>query len=144
MKCSLTAPNSAAQVTNGSSDPCDRLPGALQCKRKSVGHGGLRDNIKLQSEMHDGLRDLRPDTTNDAVGSHKPGSGYRLDQMLRYLCVDGRHPGDVYNGDLSSGLHDVVEQVLHHHLSTLAVEGADQRKQNDPVPKLHYGSGKLQ
>src|SRR5262249_30402367 len=119
------------------------LPGALQCQRESVCHGCLRNNIKLQPKMYDGLRDLRPDATDNAIGTHQSGSRYGLDQVLGHHCVDRWHPGDIDDGDLSSGLHDVVEQVLHHLLSTLAVKGADQRKENDPLPELHYGSGKL-
>src|SRR5262245_7815341 len=123
---------------------CDEPPSALQCQRKGVRHGCLRDNSKLQPEMDYGLRDLRTDAADNAIGTHQPGSRYGLDQVLGYQAVNGRHPGDVDDGNLSAGLHDAIEQIFHHRLGALAIERADQRKENDPLPQLHYGRGKLQ
>ncbi len=94
--------------------------------------------------MDDGLCDLRTDAADNAIGTHQSGSRYSFDQMLRHKCVDRRDTRDVYDGDLSSRLHDVVKQVLHHQLSALTIERADQRKENDLLPEFHYGSGKLQ
>src|SRR5215510_4235611 len=71
-------------------------------------------------KMHDGLRDLRTDATDNAIGTHQSGSRYGLDEMLGHQCVHNGKTRDVHHGDLGSGLYDVVEQVLHHHLIALA------------------------
>src|SRR5262247_1323211 len=57
--------------------------------------------------------------------------------MLSHQGIHRRNPGDVDDGNLSFALHDVGEQVLHHQLSALTVESADQWKQNDPFPPLY-------
>src|SRR5262249_60584283 len=101
-------------------------------------------DVELQPEMHDGLRDLWPDAADDAVGAHESSSRYGLDQMLSHQGIDGWHAGDVDDGDLGSRLDDVIEQILHHGLSTLAVQRADQGQGQDLVPQFHHRGGKLQ
>ena len=44
-------------------------------------------------------RDLRPDAADDAVGAHQARRRHGLDQVLRHQRVDGRHAGDVDDGD---------------------------------------------
>ena len=85
--------------------------------------------------MDDGLRNLRADAADDAVGAHQPGGGDRFQQMLRDQRVDGGHARDVENGDLRAGVDDSLEQVFHDHLRAGAVERADQRQRQDAFPQ---------
>jgi hypothetical protein len=94
--------------------------------------------------MDDGLGDLRPDAADDAFRPHEPRRGHRLEQMLRYERVDGRHTGDVEDGDGRSGLHDALQQRLHDDLRARAVEGPDHRQGQDAVPQLDDRGGELE
>ena len=58
------------------------------------------DVAEIDAEMHDRLRDLRPDAADDAVGAHQPRRRHGLQQMLRDQRVDRRHAGDVDDRDL--------------------------------------------
>ena len=53
-----------------------------------------------------GLRDLRPDAADDALGAHQPRGGDGLEQVLRDQRVDRRHAGDVDDRDAGAGLDD--------------------------------------
>ncbi len=56
----------------------------------------LVDHVaQVDAEVHDGLRDLRPDAADDAVGAHQPRRRDRLEQVLGDQRVDGGHAGDV-------------------------------------------------
>ena len=91
--------------------------------------------VQVHAEMDDRLRDLRPDAADDAVGAHQPRGRHRLQQVLRDQRVDGRHAGDVEDGDRRAGLDDALQQVLHHDLRARAVERADERQRQDAVPQ---------
>src|SRR5688572_11734028 len=96
--------------------------------RERVGERGLGGHVaEVDSEMHDGLRDLRANAADDALGAHQPGGRHRLQEVLRHERVDRGHPGDVENGVRGAGLDDLLEQVLHHGLGARAVEGSDHR-----------------
>ena len=62
----------------------------------------------------------------------------RLQQMLRRQRVDRRHAGDVDDGDFGAVVDDVLQQVLHHDLGALAVERADDRNGEHPIPQFHH------
>ena len=96
----------------------------------------LEIDVQLDAEMHHGLRDLRPDAADDAVGAHQPRGGDGLQQMLGGQRIDRGHAGDVDDGDFRFGIDDGLQQVFHHHLGALAVQRADQRQRQDAVPQL--------
>jgi hypothetical protein len=66
--------------------------------------------------VDDGLRDLRPDAADDAVGAHQADGRHGLEQVLRHQRVDGRHAGDVDDGDLGARLDDALQQRFHDQL----------------------------
>ena len=105
----------------------DRFSEPTERQGESVGHRRLGDDAELEPEMDDGLRDLRPNAADDAVGPHQAGGRHGLDQVLRHQCVDGRHTGDVDDGDLGARGDDLFEQAFHDDLGARAVERADQR-----------------
>ena len=54
----------------------DRHTEALQSEQKGIRHRGFRgDVLKIDAQMHDGLRDLRTDAANNAIRSHQPRRG---------------------------------------------------------------------
>jgi hypothetical protein len=113
---------------------CDEVEPSL-CRVLNL----LREHpTKLDPEMDDRLRDLRPDAADDAVRAHEPGGGHRLQQVLGHEGVHRRDARDVDDGDRRPGLHDALEQVLHHDLGPGAVERPDQRQREDAVPELHH------
>src|SRR5271165_2264936 len=58
----------------------DRFPELTERQGESVGHRRLRNDAELEPEMDDGLRNLRPDAADDAVGPHQAGGCHGLDQ----------------------------------------------------------------
>ena len=62
-----------------------------------------------------------------------------FEQVLGDQRVDGGHAGDVDDRDRRAGLDDPLEEALHDHLGAGAVERADERQREDPVPQLHDG-----
>jgi hypothetical protein len=60
-----------------------------------------------------------------------------LEQVLGHQRVHRGHAGDVDDRDPRAGVHDALEQVLHHHLGARAVQRADQRQAEHSVPQLH-------
>src|SRR5687767_10504665 len=123
----------------------NRLAGALQGDGEGGGERRLRGHrLQLHAQMHDRLRDLRPDAADETVGPHQPRGGNRLQKMLGHERVDRRHARDVDDGDGSAGLDDALEQVLHDHLGPRAVEGADEREREDAVPERDHRSRQLE
>ncbi len=89
--------------------------------------------------MDDGLGDLRPDAGDDAVRAHQAGGGHGLQQVLGDQGVDGRHAGDVDDGDGRTGVDDALQQRFHHHLGAGAVERADDRQGENPFSQADDG-----
>ena len=112
---------------------------SLQGQSKSVGQLGLgHDIFKVDAQVDDGLRDLRPHTADDAFRAHQPSRGDGLQQVLRNQRVHGRHARDVDDGELRIRCHNCLQQALHHYLGARAVESADDGKRQDAVPKLDH------
>src|SRR3954470_16188220 len=85
----------------------------LQCERERIRKIRLRhDALQVEAEMHDGLRDLRTHAADDGIGTHEADGRHGLQQMLGDQGVDGRHAGDVDDGDFRTGFHDALEQRL--------------------------------
>src|SRR5262245_60349515 len=123
----------------------DGEPAAIERHGEGVGDRCLRDDaLQLDPEMHDRLRDLRPDAADDALGSHEPRGGNRLQEVLRDERVDGGHAGDVDDRDPRAGGDDLLEEALHHDLRPGAVERADQREREDALPELDDRRRELQ
>ncbi len=117
----------------------------LQRESEGVRERGTRmDALQVDAQVHDGLRDLRPDAAHDAVGTHEPDGGHRLEQVLRDQRVHRGHAGDVDDGDVGSGVHDALQQRFHHHLGAVAVERSDHRHGQHAVPQLDHRGGQLQ
>ena len=89
--------------------------------------------------MNDGLRDLRPDAADDAVGPHQPRRRNGLQQVLRRQRIDGRHAGDIDDGDFGAVIDDVLKKVFHHDLRARAVERSDDRDRQNPSHNLTTG-----
>ena len=118
---------------------------ALERDGERVGQGRLRHHAaQLDAQMHDGLRDLRADAADDAVGAHQPGRRHGLEEMLGHQGVDGGYAGDVDDGDAAPGLDDALEQALHHDLRARAVERADEGQREDTLPELDDRRGQLE
>jgi hypothetical protein len=64
--------------------------------------------------------------------------------VLRDERVDGRHAGDVDDGDFGAGIDQPLQQRLHHDLRAGAVERADHRQRNHAVPELDHRRRQLQ
>src|SRR5215472_10282783 len=60
------------------------------CQRR-LGHHSLQ----VDTQMDDGLRNLRSNSADDAIRTHHPNGGYGLEQMLGSLSIYGGHSGDV-------------------------------------------------
>ena len=55
------------------------MPVRLQRHGEGVRHRRLGgDVLEVHAQMDDGLRDLRADPADDAIGAHQPGGGHRL------------------------------------------------------------------
>ncbi len=91
--------------------------------------------FELDPEMDDGLRDLGPDTADDAIGAHEPRRRHGLEQMLRHQRVDGRHAGDVDDRDLRARGDDRLQEIFHYDLRAIAIERPDQRQRENLVPQ---------
>src|SRR4051812_30023261 len=79
----------------GSAVGDDGLAEPPQGDREGIGKRGLGgDRVEIDAEVDDGLRDLRPDAANDAVGAHEAGGSDGLEKMLRHQRVHGRNAGD--------------------------------------------------
>ena len=125
--------------TRRSRHPHHRAAGPRQRYPECVRQRRLRDHVaKVDSQVHHGLRDLRTNAADDALRSHEPRGGHGLEQMLRRQGIDRGHAGDVEDGDLRAGFDDSLQQRLHRDLRARAVEGADHRKRQDPVPERHH------
>src|SRR6185312_7042555 len=70
-----TAPSSGSGCVPSAALPglfLDLPAGALERDAKSVGERRLGDHLaEIHAQVHDGLRDLRPDAADDAVGAHQ-------------------------------------------------------------------------
>ena len=126
----------------------DRLYGqSRRVKRhgEGVGQRGLGDHVaQLHSQMNDGLGNLRTNAANDAVGSHETRRRDRLQQVLRYQRIDERNTGDIDDGDVRTGIDNLLQETFHDDLCPLAIQRPDQRKRQDSMPQFHHRSRKLQ
>ena len=94
----------ALSVARAAPDLDDPAAGASSATAKaSASVAFVMTAVELDAEVDDGLRDLRADAADDAVGAHQARRGDRLQQVLRHQRVDGRHAGDVDDGDLRAG-----------------------------------------
>ena len=84
----------------------DLAADALQRQLQGIGKRRLGNDVELDAEVDHRLGDLRTDAADHAVGAHQPGGGDRLEQMLGHQGVDGRHAGDVDDGDLGALVDD--------------------------------------
>ena len=80
-------------------------------------------NIRTALNVERG--DLRPNAADNTIRAHQTGSGNGLQQMLSHQRVNGRNSRDVDNREGGPGSDDLLQQGLHHDLSSRAVEGAD-------------------
>src|SRR5678815_800515 len=88
---------------------------------EGVGQRGLGDDVlKVDAEVHDGLRDLWADAADDAFGAHESRGGDGLEEVLRHQGIHRGHTGDVDDGDGGAGLDDLGEQVLHDDLRAVS------------------------
>ena len=94
--------------------------------------------------MDDGLRNLRPDSAQNALRAHQSSRGNRFQQVLRDQRIYSRHAGNIDNCKPRVGVHDRLQKRLHDHLGAGAVQRADQRKGNNPIPQGDHRSGKLE
>jgi hypothetical protein len=83
-------------------------------------------------------------SADDAVGAHQARGRDGLHEVLRDERVDGRHAGDVDDGDRGARVDDLLQDVFHHHLGARRVQRADQRQRQDAVPQLHDRRRQLQ
>ena len=58
----------------------------------TVGNGPGCDS-QVETKLNDGLRNLRPDAADDAVGAHQAGSGNSPHEMLGNERINRRHAG---------------------------------------------------
>src|SRR5262245_54173181 len=100
--------------------------------------------MQFDSEVNDGLGDLRTNSADNTVGAHQPRGGNCLEKMLRNLRVHGRHAGNVEDRDAGFGSDDALEQVLHHYLRAGAVERANQRERENSLEKPYDRRRKLE
>src|SRR3954447_16486253 len=122
----------------------DLVARTIERDHDGVGQAGLgRDVLQVQPEVHDRLRDLRPDAGDDAVGAHQAGGGDGLEQVLGDERVDRRDAGDVDDRQRRVRLDDLLEQALHHDLRARGVQRADQRQRDHPLPELDHRRGEL-
>lgn len=63
--------------------------------------------------------------------------------MIGHLGVDDGHAGDVEEEDACLFLDDAGERGLHHLLSALAVDGADEGEEQDPREDADHRRGEL-
>src|SRR6187551_2671655 len=96
--------------------------------------GFRRHAPELDAEMDDRLGDLWTDATDDAVRAHEPYCGDGFDEMLRDQGINGRHPGDIDNGDLRTCFDYPLQQRFHDDLRARAVECADHWQRKHAVP----------
>ena len=109
---------------------------AAHREHERVGQRGLGgDSAEVHAQVDDRLGDLGSDAADDALGAHEPGGPDRLEQVLGHEGVDGGHARNVDDGDRRSGVHDPLQQALHHDLGALAVEGPDEGHREDPFPQ---------
>src|SRR2546423_4870293 len=126
-------------------DRHDALPCQLEGQPDAVAQLVAGDDTgQVYAEVNNGLRDGRADAGDDAGRAEQAHGGHGLNQVIRHLRVDGRHAGDVEDGDLGARLDDALKQALHHQLRAAAVERADQRQADDAIPDLHDGRRQLQ
>ena len=86
-----------------------RDAGALERQRERIGQGGLGgDALEVNTEVNDGQRNLRTNTADEALGAHQAYRRHCLELMLSDHRIDGRHTGDIDEGDLGTGLDDAL------------------------------------
>src|SRR6195952_2426266 len=123
----------------------DDETGLLHRELQRVGQRRLGgDALQVDAQVHDGLRDLRADAADDAVGAHQADGGDGLEQVLRDQGVDGGHARDVDDGQLGAGLHDARQQRFHDQLRAAGVQRADHRNGQHAVPQLDDGRRQLE
>src|SRR5580692_725186 len=89
----------------------DLVAAALERQRQRIGQIGLGDDaLKLDSQMYDGLGDLRPNAADDALRAHQTKRGHRLQQMLSHQRIHRRYAGNVDDGHLGAGVDDLLQQ----------------------------------
>jgi len=119
--------------------------GALHRQGQRVGEVGLgRDVAEVHAQMDDGLGDLRPDSADDAFGAHEADRRHGLHEVLRNQRVHRRHPGDVEDCDVRSGVDDSLQQRLHHDLRAGAIERSDHRQREHALPQLDHRRRQLE
>ena len=118
---------------------------APQSYGESIRQRGLGGDFRqIDAQMNDGLRDLRTDAADQAIGAHQTRRGHGLQQVLRHQRIHHRDAGDIDDGEIRARLDDRFQQILHHHLRSRAVQRSDQRQRQNVLPQPHHGSGKLQ
>src|SRR3569833_2068278 len=123
----------------------NRRARALQGNDESIRQSRLGDDIlKVDSQIHEGLRNLRTNAADDAVRAHQARGSNGFQQMLRHQRIDRRHAGDIDDRNHCSGFDYFLQQTFHHHLRACAIERADQRQRQDVLPQLHHRRRKFQ
>ncbi len=89
---------------------------------------------QVDAEVNDRLRDLRTHAADDAIRAHQSGGSDRLKQVLGDDRVHGRDTGNVDDGHARVGFDDRFQQRFHQDLRSGAVQRADHRQGEYPVP----------
>src|SRR5204862_7256403 len=93
---------------------------------------------ELDAERDERLRDFRAEAGHDHVGAHEPRRSDRLQQVIRNLRVDRRHPRDVHDDDLGPVRAYRAKQALGDEPCALGVDDADDREQQQTLADLEY------
>src|SRR6266513_5159377 len=93
---------------------------------------------ELDAERDERLRDFRAEAGHDHVGAHEPRCSDRLQQVIRNLRVDRRHPRDVHDDDLRTVRAYRAKQALGDEPCALGVDDADDREQQQTLADLEY------
>jgi hypothetical protein len=85
--------------------PRHRIACTLQGDGESVGQRRLGGHVlQVHAQMDNGLRDLRPDSANDAIGPHEARRGHGLQQMLGDQRIHGGNARDVDHRNIGARL----------------------------------------
>src|SRR6184192_2071715 len=93
---------------------------------------------ELDAERDERLGDFRAEAGHDHVGAHEPRCGHRLQQVIRHLRVDRRHPRDVHDDDLRAVRAYRAKQALGDEPRALGVDDADDREQQQALADLEH------
>src|SRR6185312_15971363 len=106
----------------------DGAAALLQSQRERICQLGLGGDLaQINSQMNNGLGNLRTNTADDALSSHQSRRGDGFQQMLRHEGIYGGNARDIDDRDLGVRLDDGSEETFHDDLSARTVEGADDR-----------------